>query len=265
MIDLYIRSLYAESMTYPTNTEWLNKTANKSDGCPPWRGIIVHETASPNPDNPAGTLNYNLAASVGSSYHDLIGRDGVRYRYLDPEQYVAWHAGVNTRIWVDGQQYDGGEVNAWFLGIELDGACDGTPATPAQLATTAEVLNEYGQRYVFLPDAEHLIMHAKAVEPIDPDYRSDARCTTIAELVDLCAAGPVDLTSYERRYRVRYNRSIVRQGPARSFPIVGYVDAGREFLADSLKFGEPIEGDDRWIHASSGAGFISRTAVERLT
>lgn len=251
-------------MSYTTNTEWLNRTANKSPGSPPWSGVIVHETASPNPTNPAGTLDYNLPASVGSSYHDLIGRDGVRYAYLDPDLYVAWHAGVNTRIWVDGMQLDGGDVNSMMLGIELDGACDGTPATAPQLATMAQLLTEYGDRYRFTLDADHLIMHSAACAPIDPTYRSDARCTTIAELVELCAAGDVDLTGYDRRYRVRYDRSVVRQGPARSYPIVGYVDAGREFLADSLKFGERINGDDRWIHASSGVGFISHTAVARM-
>lgn len=249
-------------MSYQTNDDWLNKTANKDRGGPPWSGVIIHETASPNPDNPAGTLDYNLSSSVGSSYHDLIGRDGVRYRYLDPEFYIAWHAGKNTRIWVDGVQYDGGEVNSFMLGIELDGACDGTPATHAQLATMAQVLNEYGERYGFARDAAHLIMHSKACEPIDPDYRSDARCTTIGELVQLCAAGEVELTSYDRRYRVRYDRSVVRQGPARSFPIVGYVDSGREFMANNQTFGEAIEGDPLWVHHAGGVGFISNTAVE---
>jgi N-acetylmuramoyl-L-alanine amidase len=249
-----------------TNSDWLNKTANKSPGAPPWRFVIVHETASPNPENPAGTLNYNLSSSVGSSYHDLIGRDGVRYRYLDADHWVAWHAGKNTRIWVDGTQYDGGEVNSFGIGIELDGRCDGTPATAAQLATMAELLNEYGEKYGFARDSEHLIMHATAVAPIEPSYRSDARCTTIAELVSLCQdeTDEVPLDSYDRRYRVKYNRSVVRQGPARGFPVVGYVDAGREFWADSIKFGEAIDGNDEWLHASSGAGFLTITAAEQI-
>lgn len=251
-------------MSYTTNTDWLGKTANQSPGGPPWSGVIVHETASPNPNNPSGTLNFNLDSDVGSSYHDLIGRDGVRYRYLDPDYAVAWHAGVNTRIWIDGQQLDGGEVNSMMIGIELDGACDGTPATEPQLATMAEVLNEYGTLYGFPCDAAHLIMHSQAVAPIDPDYRSDARCTTIDELVARCAAGDVSLETYGRRYRVLYDRSVVREGPARVFPIVGYVDANTEFLADSIKFGEPIDGDDRWIHAASGVGFITATVVEHL-
>lgn len=251
-------------MSYPTNTDYLNRTANKTPGRPPWLGVICHETQSPNPDNPHGTLNYNLDPDVGSSYHDLIGRDGVRYRYLDAEQWIAWHAGVNTLIWVDGEQYAGGEVNYGFIGIELDGACDGTPATEAQLATMAALLNEYGAAYGFPCDAQHLIMHSQAVAAVDPDYRSDARCTTIDELVQLCHAQPISLDTYERRYRVRYDRSVVRQGPGRAFPIVGYVDSGREFSADSIKFGEPIDSDDRWIHGLSGIGFISATAVELI-
>lgn len=251
-------------MGYQTNDDWLGRTANKSEGCPPWLGVIVHETASPNPNAPQNTLNYNLSADIGSSYHDLIGRDGVRYRYLDPEDWVAWHAGVNTRVSVDGITYDGGAVNSYFIGVEMDGACDFTPATDAQLSTMAQLLNEYGERYGFARDSAHLIMHSQACAPIDPTYRSDARCTTIAELVQLCAAGEVSLDSYERRYRVRYDRSTVRTGPGRDFAIVGYVDQGREFMADSIKFGEPIDGDDQWLHAASGVGFLSNTAAERI-
>lgn len=251
-------------MSYQTNSQWLNRTPNRSSGHPPWLGVIVHETASPNPDNPAGTLNYNLDPDVDSSYHDLIGRDGVRYRYLDADLYVAWHAGVNTRIWVDGNQLDGGEVNANMLGIELDGPCDGTPATAAQLETTAAVLNEYGDRYGFARDSEHLIMHSKAVEPIDPKYRSDARCTTIAELVELCTDAIDPQESYERRYRVRFNRSIVRTGPSRTYPIVSYLSIGAEFFSDSAKWGEVVENSDVWIHFTSGAGFIHSSAVEQL-
>lgn len=251
-------------MSYTTNNDWLGRTENKREGSPPWVGCIVHETASPNPSNPAGTLNYNLSSDVGSSYHDLIGRDGTRYRYLDPNDWVAYHAGINTRVWVDSVQYDGGEVNSYFIGIELDGACDGTPATDAQLSTMAQLLNEYGIAYGFARDTEHLIMHSQACAPVDPSYRSDARCTTIAELVQLCAAWPVSLDSYERRYRVRYDRSTVRTGPGRAFPIVGYVDKDREFMADSAKYGETIEGSDLWQHSANGIGFIHDSAVERV-
>jgi hypothetical protein len=251
-------------MSYQTNDNWYNETANRSAGMPPWIGVIIHETASPNPESPSSTLNYNLSPDVGSSYHDLIGRDGVRYRYLDPEKYMAWHAGVNTLIWVNGQELKGGQVNAAMLGIELDGACTGEPATELQLATMAELLNEYGDLYGFPRDAAHLIMHSQACAPIDPSYRSDAMCTTIAELVARCAAGVVSLEPYERVYRVRYDRSVVRTGPARSFPIVGYVDAGIGFLCDSIKFGEVIDGSDEWLHASSGVGFLTITAAERI-
>ena len=72
------------------------------------------------------------------------------------------------------------------------------------------------------------------------------------------------LESFDRRYRVKYNRSVVRTGRRGAFPIVGYVDAGREFWADSIKFGEEIEGNDEWLHASSGAGFLTITAAERV-
>ena len=114
----------------------------------------------------------------------------------------------------------------------------------AQLSTMAELLNEYGERYGFPRDAAHLIMHSQAVAPIDPSYRSDARCTTIAELVLSAPAATTepsparDATTGE--YRVKYNRSVVRQGRRGGFRSLAYVDAGREFWADSIKFGEEI-------------------------
>ena len=248
------------------NTDWLNETANKSNGSPPWLFFIIHETASPNPNNPAGTLNYNLSSSVGSSYHDLIGRDGVAYRYLNPDKYVAWHAGKYTRIWVDGQQFDGGQVNANGIGIEIDGKCDGTLATVVQLQCLAELLNFYGQKYSIPRDHEHLIFHSTACEPINPDYRSDARCTTIDEIIAYCsgssASTPTD--GYERVYRVRYDQVIVRQGPSRDFPEAGRLNTGDTFACDSIKWGEPINGDDGWLHLSSGQGFTSNTNCERI-
>lgn len=83
--------------------------------------------------------------------------------------------------------------------------------------------------------------------------------------VDLSrVAASIAQPTYERTYRVRYNRSVVRQGPATSFPVAAYIDAGREFLADSLKFGETIKGTDEWIHLADGVGFITATAVERV-
>jgi hypothetical protein len=45
---------------------------------------------------------------------------------------------------------------------------------------------------------------------------------------------------------------------------VGYVDSGREFMADSLKFGEVVEGSDSWLHAASGVGFLHESAAERI-
>ena len=246
-----------------TNNNWLNETANKSPGKPPWYFFIIHETQSPNPDNPAGTLDYNLSSSVGSSYNDLIGRDGIRYAYLDPEEYYGWHAGKYTQVSVDGIRYSGGAVNQNSIGIEIDGACDGTPATTKQLQCTAELLNYYGERYNIPRDAEHLIMHSAACAELNPGYRSDARCTTIQTLVDMCQGAPAPATG-SRAYRVRYNPSIVRQGPSRDFPEAGRLNEGDIVEGDLIQFGETVEGDNGWLHLIDGWGFMSMTVLQPM-
>jgi hypothetical protein len=245
-----------------TNTNWLNRTENKSNGRPPWEFIIIHETQSPNPDCPSCTLNYNLSRSVGSSYTDLIGRDGIRYAYLDPEKYYSWHAGNYTQVVVDGVTYTQGELNANALGIEIDGRCDGTPATKVQLTCLGELLNFYSSKYDIALDSEHLIMHSDACS-LNPSYRSDARCTTISEILSY-ANNSTSSPSYERTYKVLYDNSIVRQGPSRDFPEVTRFNTGATFLVDSGKYGEAVSGNDIWQHLADGRGFISDTVLARV-
>ena len=127
----------------------------------------------------------------------------------------------------------------------------------------ADLLNHYGKKYGIPRDAAHLIIHSQACAPVNPAYRKDAKCTTIDALVALCAGSAPQPQSYERSYRVRYNACIVRQGPARTFPEAGRMQAGETFVSDIAKWGEPINGDDCWLHLSSGLGYITNTSVER--
>ena len=52
--------------------------------------------------------------------------------------------------------------------------------------------------------------------------------------------------------------ALIRQGPARKYPVCGMVAAGSIFVADEIKHGgdaETVDGDNRWLHRADGLGF----------
>lgn len=156
---------------------YLNQTVNKTARGQGFRPefIVYHETASPNPNNPHGTLKYNLARSVGSSYHYLIARNGTIYRYLDESLYIAWHAGKNSR-W---RGYAGADVNTFSIGIELDGANNGTPITAAQRASTVDLVIWLCTRYGIPLLPEFHPRHSQ----VAPGYKSDPRGADPVEIL----------------------------------------------------------------------------------
>jgi N-acetyl-anhydromuramyl-L-alanine amidase AmpD len=162
--------------------QYFNKTPNK------WgrkserlRFVICHETASPNPANPHGTLRYNLNSTVGSSYHYLIDRSGKIFWYVDEAKWIAYHAGVKSQTRVDGQFFKGWDINAHSIGVEIDGRNNGEPATAAQIASFGELIAYFAWRYGIPADANHYLMH-KAVAP---GYKSDARGYSVTGAISL--------------------------------------------------------------------------------
>lgn len=161
------------------NTKYLNRTPNKDARSPSvdWIGVVWHGTGG-NPANPESTLRYNLRPDVKSSYHDLIAADGEWWQYLDPDQFLAWHAGV-SRHEVAGTTYRNYGINERFLAVELDERNTGDPITTPQLDTAARLALHYRDRYG-IPLAEpYHVTHKQ----IAPGRKIDPTCTTIAAIL----------------------------------------------------------------------------------
>lgn len=151
---------------------YLNKTPNKtkrntSNFSPEF--VILHETAG------YGSLDWNLKPEVRSSYNYLILRNGKVYHYVNERQYIAWHSGVNSSA----RGYDGGQINIYAIGVELEGPNDGTPITVPQWISFLDLLKYFNETYGIPLEREYLIGHKEAA----PGYKTDPKGYNIDEVV----------------------------------------------------------------------------------
>lgn len=248
------------------DTTYLNRTANQTP-----RGIVAgsrplfvvwHETASPRPTNPYGTLEYNLSIRARSSYHYLIARDGSVFHYLDARTAIAWHAGVYdrhgtpTHYTLEGRRYTGFGVNAWSVGVEIDGACDGTPITPAQRDAATALMRLLHDTYAIPLHRAYHIMHREITAP---SYRTDPRGYDVA---DLLATVPTVAAARPRTglYAVDVTLANVREGPSTIYPVALHGGArfarGAWLEVDGVLGGEAIDDNPWWGHLTSAIGFV---------
>lgn len=133
--------------------------------------FVIHETAGQFP----GDLNW-LTMSGRVSVQWYIRRDGRLY-CLDPALRACAHAGVAA--WQGKGPNDG--VSGWSWanlcseGVELEGPNDGTPITPAQLATLAALVPWRCMEHQIRPDrvVRHVDISGPLVRP--KDAKSDPR------------------------------------------------------------------------------------------
>jgi N-acetyl-anhydromuramyl-L-alanine amidase AmpD len=214
------------------------------------RGLILHATAGSAESDHRIFMGWESKHPV--SIHYYILKTGEIRQYVR-EVDTAWHTGDSA--WHGYTDFGCNEIT---IGTELENLNTGSDPYPqAQYDAAVSLWRELLIPTYSIPRewcARHL--------DISPGRKTDPAGFPWSQFLDACYA---QQHGYERHYRVRFNRSVVREGPARSYPIVSYVNAGTEFWADSLKFGESIDGSDEWIHATSGKGFISATAVERIS
>lgn len=213
------------------------------------RGLILHATA--------GTVKSDHPIFMGDddarqvSIHYYILKTGEIREYVRDDD-TAWHTGDSAF-----HGFEDFDCNLVTLGTELENLNTGTDPYPqAQYDAAVWLWRSLIATYSIPREwcARHL--------DISPGRKTDPAGFPWSQFLDDCYNAPV--VSYERRYRVKYNRSVVRTGPARSFPVVSYLPLGSEFLSDSAKWGEVVENSDVWIHFASGAGFIHSSAVEWL-
>lgn len=159
------------------NTSYLNKTPNKHARTEPAHlvGIVLHETAG------FGTLEWNLKPDVKASFNYLILQNGAIYHYVDETRFVAWHAGIRSAWTINGIRYSGADFNEYFVGIEVEGANDGTPITTAQRDSLIALLQHLNQRYTIPLDTAHCPEHAQ----IAPGYKTDAKGFSNAVILEL--------------------------------------------------------------------------------
>ena len=159
------------------NTSYLNRTPNKHERTEPAHlvGIVLHETAG------FGTLEWNLKPDVKASFNYLILQNGAIYHYVDEQAFIAWHAGIRSVWTINGVRYSGADFNDQFVGIEVEGANNGTPITTAQRDSLIALLHYLNQRYDIPLDVEHCPEHSQ----IAPGYKSDAQGFSNAVILEL--------------------------------------------------------------------------------
>ncbi len=158
--------------------------AGKPYEYPPPEGAVLHETASPNPANPHGTLKFNLNNPPGTSYDYLIARDTLPggyatiYRYVNPVTHISYHAGVNSAA----MGHTGFNVKANLVGIELDGRNNGESVLPAQIKSL-QLLAQWLYKHLGIVISSHNYIPHSVVAPRDPRggiYKTDPRGYTRA-------------------------------------------------------------------------------------
>jgi hypothetical protein len=164
------------------NTSYLNKTPSKTARTatsfkPEF--VVMHETAG------YGTLEWNLRPEVRASFNYLIVRNGFIYHYVNEREYIAWHAGINTRWKINSRLYEGSEHNTYAIGVELEGPNDGTPITGAQRDSTIKLMQYFNQAYKIPLQAVYFPEHYQVVAAVNPTYKSDAKGYNASLLVEL--------------------------------------------------------------------------------
>lgn len=151
------------------DTSYLNRTANKwpRQASQQIEFVVWHETASPNPLNPQGTLDYNLSAAVESSYNYLIARDGRIFHYVDERSWISYHAGLHSAA----RGYVEWGVNTHSIGVELDGPNNGEPITAAQRDAIIALMLYFKETYGIPIRREYHLGHKE----VAPGYKSDPR------------------------------------------------------------------------------------------
>ncbi len=187
------------------NTSFLNRTVNKEPRARGWPyvGVICHETQSRSND-PTSSLNWNLKAyhiinrkryDVYSSYNYLIARDGTIFHYVDETKYIAWHAG-DSQWTLNGRTYTDYAMNRDWIGVEIDGPSNGTPATNVQIDAFAHLIIHLHETQRIPVSTDYYVTHAAIAAHRIINPRTDPRGYTVQQVIARAQAllpqGPID-------------------------------------------------------------------------
>lgn len=234
------------------NTSYLNRTFNKTIRRLPfydYEFIVWHETANSSGDEHQ-TLRYNLKQSVQTSYNYLIARNGTIYHYVDEVNYVSWHAGVKSS-WLGRNNYD---VNFYSIGVEFDGANDGTPITNDQGKSAIWLINYLCSKY---PKLNKTLQQNPEHYQVAPSHKTDSKGCDMYLL--LTAA---QCTENDTMYKVLADDSNVRSSANRKSKITTKLKKGDIILSERTKLGENVYNNEVWVELKDKTGFIHSSLVE---
>lgn len=242
------------------NTQYLNLSRNKDKRTTNWKEdiqfIVWHETANGSGDAHS-TLKWNLIKDgKRGSYNYLISRDGTIYIYIDGKVYICYHAGV----WSKALGYTGYDVNIHSLGVEIDGANDGTPIAPEQKKAIILLMLYFYQEYGIPLERKYHLMH-KEVAPYDGKgnvYKSDPRGCDIGDIL-LELQAPVMAPFY----RVVTDIANIRLEPSTASTINLKRSKGSFVVAMEWVEGQRIGASTRWLKTLEG--FIHESVLEAVS
>lgn len=140
--------------------------------------IMLHDTDAPSGDS----RKYLVKNDRNASIHDLIWYDGTIYNYADSD-VATWHAGVSTRVVINGVTYENNAVNLVSYGIELERKSGASPFYPDdQLLALGWRINDLRARFGNIP----IFRHGDADVAV-PKRRWDPRQLDLTTVTSWCA------------------------------------------------------------------------------
>jgi N-acetyl-anhydromuramyl-L-alanine amidase AmpD len=179
----------------------------------PYKSFIVHTTNGAPNSKTENELRF-LVTSPAVSAHYLVGKKGEIYQILDPEKYIAWHAGAVATA---------EQSNTASIGVEVH-------FTPAEIDWTAEMwvgLTRLARMYNHLNILTHREIAVPKGRKIDPSGVTDAQFVSWK-------------TSLHKSYKIAktLNNLNVRKTPLFENNIIRTYPMNRSVVVDST----PVEG-----------------------
>lgn len=162
-------------------------------------------------------------------------------------------------------------ANGFSIGIEVVGNYDNTTwAEPIYTYTLETILHLQKWRGL---DSTDIVLHR--------DYNKTKSCPGKKITYDWIQQQLQEITGDVvvalDKYRVRLDKSRIRQGPALAYPVAGMLYAGDTFLSAAVKrdeAGAVVSGKSEWVHVTkaiatqnqvSDLGFVHSSLVEKIT
>lgn len=203
----------------------------------PYRSFVVH-TTNGRPNTSFSAEAKFLVNSKNVSAHYLISKDGTILQLLDPEKFVAWHAGEVAK-----ENYS----NFYAIGVEVH-------FTPSEMYWTGKMwaaLTALCKQYPSLEIVTHRQIAIPRGRKVDPSGITDLQFQ----------AWRKDLPKVHRFATLRVN-SNVRGFPAITNNVIAVYPKGLEVVVhESPVVGDSYAGSDQWYYCN-WLGYVHSSLLE---